>query len=1175
MSSESNETMYKYKNDNKLYKIVKGSLAGSLEGVQLVSIKSITPPFEVTENVPTTDLLIFEEEENPNLTGSPLKVKIKRVATPPSKVKTTSSSAKSEEVTDSTTIDRLNNDFNNNLENTEQYGEKYEENPEKFANPNLCFTEFTVVNNILKDILRANKLCYSFRKDTPDMINLKFGISGELSLAGLLQFAFITFHCIVNSYQFVELFPKLKPDNVKKLKKNLTQTVKNFNKNYNAVKITRSETTSQDILNLSTQMLTALDYMYSMSLDLDETYDADKLFLEDCFNVIKKILLTKTTLDVSQCHTLKYLDVLPRHVLMTTSDFSAACNIEYAPVLTSKTFYISNTQALYTNSSETQFIMDNVAVYGYLWFIYRYKKTGSDSSSIVYSFPIKTENKLIEILGLSTKDNLYTLFTRLYSTIRSFYEDNPLKDDITNKVNFDIVSSDNLYSKGFIKLLETKIDIDEKRITTFYKLLELIGKQLDVTDFVLDKDLYMIYSKLFLNYCISKEYLSYKKLTLNSRAIRDHDFANSPIRCFGIAEKMNIDIKKCMSEFSTRHSINPTEEEIIEYLLSKETNDITTKYKNYKESEKVTNPNSRGTTKTKRDTNMEQEKNKYISVYGEEYIPIHKYIGNSDNEILLLYYIICNQTYEEFEKFQYQQLNNNRAFVYVTSVNKELYISNTSLFDLSDFQKNLDTVTTFSNNNNITIDQRWEMERNKCAGTTDLFIKRGGSNLAINGVFIVGTVTEADAASCPIGFFTRKIHCPDQATLYLNGYECAKIYTGRSKEQSESKEDKFETTLYVFSALYNAKTYSFTNVNYMDYLGALKTSLEKEREIIGYLTYVSNNSNNMSCSSSIREIIEKIEEVTRDIIHTIDNIDSIIKKQQKKVTSKEVYIVISEIIRKYLTNVNTFYDRIGSDNMDEKSENCSLPIKNDVANILSRFANVFYSILCSNDYKNYKIIEGSQTAVNKEYNVMDEEEVPVEEGVTRVSKEAKKYDKDDNGQYGGGTYSNEDLDYAVYIFPNNLGKYEAFYNYLSVKAAQEEQEEIERAKKEKAVKLLNDDDAEVENITDSNQGELGSPTPNAISPRTLFKTPSNTLLHNAGEDFTPISAPISTPILANAGGKKTKTHKKPKKPKNKKTTKKYVKRQTKHNKTTKRKKTTKRPAKRTRRQRHHPKIKLQ
>ena len=1109
----------------------------------------------------------------PVITTPQKPIDFKKIATPQSDVKTTSTQSGMD--IDSELVDDLNNRFNGELINTSIFEAKHEENSNEensnqFANPNLCFTEFTVKTKTLKDILVANRLCYFFREvGTADVTKLKFGISGELSLAGLLEFAFITFHYIVNDDTFVGV-TKLKSRDIQQEKKQLIKVVNKFNGNYSADKITRNKTTSRDILDLATEMLIALDYMYLISFALDEGRDPiEKLLLDDCFHLIKKILLTKTTLDVSQCHTLCHLNILPRHVLITTSDFSAACNIQHAPVLTCKTFYISNTKALYTDSSETQFIMDNVAVYGYAWFIHRYSK---------YKHMFKEKaKKLCKILGLS-EENSITYFDAFYKVIRDFNKKYTLFRE-NDKLVFNVASRGNPYSENFIQLLDSRFESPHGKTITTYKLLELIGKHLNVTDFSLEKDRYMIYSKLFLNYCIDKGYLSYEKLTLKSRGIRDHDFGGSPIRCFGVAEKMNTDIEKFLG---TRRETPPTEEEIIEYLLSEETEDVINKYEQYISNKTSEEKESLRLERPKRSLDtpiFQSELERYEKTYGE-YYPIQKYIQKyiqlTNDKIQLLYYIICNQTYEEFETFQYKQLDNNRAFVYVLSGHsvdkgrKEVIIRNTSLLSLTEPSLNEGNMDAFSENNGRrTISQRWEMDSNKYAGTTDLFIKRGGSNLAIEGVLIVGTATEADAASCPIGFYTRKIHCPYEATLYLNGYECAKIYTGRSKEQSESKEVEFNTTLYVFGALYNAKEYTFTKASYKEYLGVLKGEINVNIGNIlnglGTLVAAAVGTN----AENIKEIFEKTNIFTQDILGTTIEIENSVTKP-----ARGVYTVISEKIRIYLTSVNTFFDEIGKDNnVDGKSD--TFLTKNVVANILTEFANIFYSILCSNNYKNYKIITGSKTNINSIYaDTMDEEVGSSDQSETKTLKEAKLYEE---SHEGGGTYSNEDLDYAVYIFPNNLGNYEAFYNYLSIKAAQEEQEEIERAKKEEGEKnalLLtddnNDDNIEIVRINEKVEEDKDSGGNEEINDNSVINKPSSISSPRENSSRTSylelrLRHGVNSPITTTVGGKKTKKHKKPK---NKKYTKKNVKRQqARHNKTTKRKKTTKRPAtKKTRRQ---------
>lgn len=73
------------------------------------------------------------------------------------------------------------------------------------ANPEKCFTFLDIESNLLNDMLIAKKMCYSWRDKGP-----RFGISGELSIAGLTILAMKTLREICDS-DILNAIKKLKP----------------------------------------------------------------------------------------------------------------------------------------------------------------------------------------------------------------------------------------------------------------------------------------------------------------------------------------------------------------------------------------------------------------------------------------------------------------------------------------------------------------------------------------------------------------------------------------------------------------------------------------------------------------------------------------------------------------------------------------------------------------------------------------------------------------------------------------------------------------------------------------------------------------------------------------------------------------------------------------------------
>lgn len=797
------------------------------------------------------------------------------------------------------------NDIDSYYTDFQKYWEEELENLTPVANPESCFTALEIKSNLVFDVLNAEKMCYKWRDKS-----LMFGISGELSIAGLTIFAMNTLRSICLSNTFNKIKEK-KPDRKKPLNWQITNTfLENF-QNYfdNAFRNidskkgegeNRDNLNSSDCKNLTTLMLNVMDEFkrnYFALISLKKTSDEQYLiFLEDSYLLLERLILIKSSLDVSQAEGLNDLVQFNSFCLFNSYDYSAVLNTPYCPVLASGKF---------PGYQEINYIYDDIALFEFFNII---KKPPDDI-------------KILPDNDISKK--LYVLFYENGFINKVFYE------------NIDVANTSE-ESKLFTKIMN---NTDIGNITVYQHLVNLSSKKSNGLDVL--KTRYESVSKLFLNYNVSRGALNFKELTSNSRDIRAHDYANSPIRCFGISvyikkkindflTKLNIQINDSLNELEKEEEIKnilnelPPQQKakLADFILIDES--IEGQYKFRTMMDPQTNQ-----------TPIEKNQSKYDSfLLGESYDPLEGFI----QEIKEIYILMCGQTAAEFESSQeidglkrvlvFEQFKQN------TMVESRVYLNNGPLFrkDAKYYDFNESEAKTLP-----TSLQNYNFPENTI-GIVDLCLKRGGLNRIINGILVETTITEADAAHASLGFYTERVHIHKNGELFYNGIKLATVFSGDFKDKYE-KQDKMETIIASFKLLYGLNKFNITANNAIPTINYL-ISDEVQNTINSYIEQIKNINYDLGINieTNYNNLIDGIEEFLNS-------------KLQKAGLAKNVYDKCSQLIRTFIQNVNTELDNYIRQN---PGQTCN------VNTLIDKIGKELYFILWMDNEKYFTYIKKSE-----------------------------------------------------------------------------------------------------------------------------------------------------------------------------------------------------------------------
>ena len=775
----------------------------------------------------------------------------------------------------------------------QKYWEKDPENLTPVANPESCFTTLEIKSKLVFDVLNAKKMCYMWRDKGP-----MFGISGELSIAGLTIFAMNTLRVICDCDMF-KVIKKIKIKNWKNTDDFLKNFQIYFDNAFRNIDSKKGEGENRDNLNspdckkLTTLMLNVMDEFKRNYFALKKNIaDIDKQyldFLEESYLLLERLILIKSSLDVSQAEGLTELVKFKSFCLFNSYDYSAVLNTPYCPVLASGKF---------PGYQEINYIYDDIALFEFFNII---KKHPDDIT-------------FLSVDDISKK--LYLLFKNNGFINKDFYKN----IDVSNR-------SEN--SKLFTEIMNTKIE----DITIYQHLANLASKK-NSKGFDVLKTTYESVSKLFLNYNVNRGVLNFKELTSNSRDIRAHDYANSPIRCFGISvyikkkindflTKLNIQINESLNELEKeaeiKNNLNKLNEQqkadLADFILIDESKTIEGQYKLRTMMDPQTNQ-----------TPIQNNQAKYNSfLLGESYDPLEGFI----QEIKEIYILMCGQNASEFESSQ--EIDGlKRVLVFEMYTNKEsrVYLNNGPLFR-KDSDSASHNVANAKSLYEIDIQfQSYNFPENTI-GIVDLCLKRGGLNRIINGILVETTITEADAAHASLGFYTERVHIHKNGELFYNGIKLATVFSGDFIDKYE-KQDEMDTNIASFKLLYGLNKFNITANNAIPTINHL-ISNEVQNTINSYIEQIKNINYHLgkNIETNYNNLIAGIKEFLNS-------------KLQKAGLAKNVNDKCSQLIRTFIQNVNTELDNYIVQNPGQRC---------NVIHLIDEIGNKLYFILCKDSDK--------------------------------------------------------------------------------------------------------------------------------------------------------------------------------------------------------------------------------
>lgn len=1028
--------------------------------------------------------------------------------------------------------------------------DNYKQNKQlkKIADPGKCFTNYGVENTTLRDALRSRDVMYDWREK-----EAMFGISGELSLFGLLEFALMTTNIIVETEEL--------GSDEKKIISSSEGVVDGFIDSYNTYlneDFSNRKSLDDPIVKVVTtyilKVLEEIKTNYKTYKTLYEVVSAN--FCAASYKLIVQIILTKSGLDPLQYCGAKEVVSENNFCVFSTYDASAALNTPIGPIMTSSIF-----EGASVSQSQTAYIIDDKCVISILY---------------LYKTPIERR----KVIGLGTfLDTVFIMLRHLDDTER--------KNDLVNGVEPNIGYNSSL-TREFIKCMDNIISetIEETDPNTRQKVYKTVEKtmykklyDLEISDSELircNKYVYEFISKLLLNYNVSKGKLDPISITSESRDIRAHDYANSPIRYFGVYiyiikricdwlsynKGIVLDISSIEIDDQVMKVIDTLEEKdtesLTEFIIEKESLEFRKKFKNVlckqeKDNKENTNTISR---KTRRSTSTSgrtdsgrteissftiQSDEKYLSFLNDiHYIPSIFTTDNKKYDFLkIIYQQMCIQNSDNFEGGQSIVLRNKTIVHSVTDTGFDNPDRRVILTCGPIFEKNKDNtpIVQMLINKGITHDTGYILD-DETFGIVDLSLKNYGPNNTANAFLVHSVFSEADAAEARITCYTNEVNSHIDGELYYNGIRCAEVYSGYYEEKYQNQ--------------------------IVDICRNIETDIKLARYILldAHLDTRYKNLKKETAPNILQAVKSYIENTNTEFREINEELGSFLTKlndiniQGKTAVAEKYDNALKPIVSVFTANLSTLYKLCIQNNYQNDPEKCRKMSK-EIGQILENL----YEIL-GGTIKSTKKSGGGNSSSCFGSSCISTNQVAPDESLPSGESEDESPslgESEDISQVFGQYITVENGIFVTKLIKSEeeLKRLKEYYGYTK------EQEDFDDVDGEDFDDV---DNREVESITDGSNEEARNPLSrlDATSPLTLPKPNPNA----AEETKHPDLNNVGTPISANVGGKKTKKHKKPKK---KKTTKKNVKRQTKHNKTTKRKKTTKRPAKRTRRRRYHSK----
>lgn len=835
------------------------------------------------------------------------------------------------------TKDKMKDDY---IKNYQNYWENPPVNEPPIANPEKCFTQLDINSTLLLDDLNAAKMCYIWR----DMIYPVFGISGALSIAGLTILAMRTLKVICDSgnFQKIQNLPnknkKEKPDfnSSTFYQKKYDNLFNGAFKNIDSISgegENRSNLDSLECQHLTTAMLNVMKEFFNnyfiFKSTLSEIEDQGLTdFLRESYLLLRKIILIKSSLDVSMAEGLTDLVQFNQFCLFDSYDLSAVFNSPYCPTLS----YLQ-----IKGFTKRSLIYDDIAIFSYFFIINNIiknfrelnEKSGFNEDLISQEIKQNVDNSNMTV-------DHKVLYKKLIDM--SINDKKLFKKEFYNDLD---ISSNSDTSFNFTNFLDTLIG--EKTIYTHLREMALSN---DEKDLRIDKSQYEDISKLFLNYNVKRGVLNFEDITSNSRDIRAHDYAHSSIRFFGIS----LYIKKQICDFLhekkkyKKKNLNSIDDEVIikdelvrlskdkgfldelvKFILNRESRELKDQYNTLKEN--LVNPNASG----KPIDPYMNKYNKFLNEYS--YDPLDGYV----DEIKNIYYLMCCQTATEFESSQVVDGFDKAIIIQLKNlspVNKPntIYMSNKQIFKKDDENFNKEKADSLEKMGCVLINYNFP---ENTMGIVDLHHKNGIDEI-IYGTTVQNTVNEADAASSFRDFYTFSLYIHKTASIFYNSISCATIFSGdyedkykiESSDYGDLIKDLSIKGLLYFILLIKAEKYDITAKTAFPMIDYFVSTIYQE-----IISIIIDEIQNEEIKSQIMKYYNEL----------ISSITSYYQNEQKSKNKKELAQRVSNEIKNYIRIFIQNTQRVAGCDKDAISK-------------LNKIGEEFYHILLDDDVKIYMMI---------------------------------------------------------------------------------------------------------------------------------------------------------------------------------------------------------------------------
>lgn len=819
--------------------------------------------------------------------------------------------------------------------------EEQQPNQRPIADPQKCFTSYEINRpSKLFDVLDASKMIYEadvIKDESPTNLT-SFGISGQLSIFDLTILALETSKVIADEFvnSIKDEISKIRVNREIKVQINkLIASIETYSNNFERLfrdafgkNMNRQALETDAALEITSRFITFiqdLTNLASIIYDPNATptigQTPEFLFLSDSANLLNRISLTKSSLDVTQACALRYTINSNKFSLFDTYDWSGAVNTGDLPCMSSIKYKGLETEQL-------SFVLDNIRIMSFL-------------ALTAYRDDINFSGELV---SFGYTQNIIRQFEDLRREMKDI-----MRIIVTNEESTDIIVESDLFNQ-FLLLMDKNLN-DGNITLSLYDFLYNFINIIKIPAFTTQKYQYEKISKLFLNYCIVKDFLSNKNLTSVSRDIEAHDYAHSAIRCLGIANFIKRQIYKFMIKFSGLpfDSIpDPSNVMFDKFIKDNFTildSNIDTFIDNYIRPLECT-------TRLQRYREYDVSTNNYLrddQVKVKQFLKSVDYdpMGGYPNKIKNLFTLFAARSATDFEIEQVEQLSRLKTCVMeVEAFQSEGHKARVLLNKGPIFETKSSDVKSQEINKSTVESQKIQglilitYDVSDAIGSIDLGHRYGLARTKFV-TEIKTTVSRVDAAAPTSSAYKQIVEDNSPSQLYYDDYELCTAYSGLISENMKPG-DIIGSSFPFLNLLRESSSYNITAQSAYSVFNDLYKFLNYPQindYYSGCLNLESEIGDNEEAQTALMNLKEEFQKLTSGL-----NPEPLTRlyspSELKKNTAGKYFNYFQPIINKFLVNVNTYYETL------VKILKYNNPIIVKLTGCLERIFELLYKQLC-------------------------------------------------------------------------------------------------------------------------------------------------------------------------------------------------------------------------------------